>query len=170
MSSAFFYGTLMHPKILKRVIRNNGAHLNIAPAVLLEHTRHNVKDADFPGILPYEKARHLFEQDLNDEEKCVRGTLVSGLTKKDIRFLDKFEGSLYVRVEVDVHPLGPFSDLSHYSSQNDASIIPSDPEPLPSVLTSSVKAQTYVFLDSSEVEAELWSFEDFVRNHSSNWY
>jgi hypothetical protein len=36
--TAFFYGTLMHPKILKRVIKNEGAHLEICPAVLLVRT------------------------------------------------------------------------------------------------------------------------------------
>jgi hypothetical protein len=35
MVSAFFYGTLMHPKIFKRVIQNEGTHLTIAPAALL---------------------------------------------------------------------------------------------------------------------------------------
>ena len=33
--SAFFYGTLLHPKILKRVIGNDGSYLEICPAVLL---------------------------------------------------------------------------------------------------------------------------------------
>lgn len=33
--SAFFYGTLLHPKVLKRVIGNDGSHLTICPAVLL---------------------------------------------------------------------------------------------------------------------------------------
>jgi len=33
-TSAFFYGTLMHPKILTRVIGNDGSHLEICPAVL----------------------------------------------------------------------------------------------------------------------------------------
>ncbi|KIM80477.1 hypothetical protein PILCRDRAFT_533611 [Piloderma croceum F 1598] len=33
--SAFFYGTLMHPDILKRVIGNDGAHLKICSAILL---------------------------------------------------------------------------------------------------------------------------------------
>ena len=33
--SAFFYGTLLHPKVLKRVIGNDGQHLTIRPAVLL---------------------------------------------------------------------------------------------------------------------------------------
>jgi hypothetical protein len=32
---AFFYGTLMHPKILERVIKNDGSHLEICPAVLM---------------------------------------------------------------------------------------------------------------------------------------
>lgn len=59
--TAFFYGTLMHPKILKAVIRNNGSHLRICPAVILvrvtsfsigkyclkhllqDYTRHKVK-------------------------------------------------------------------------------------------------------------------------------
>jgi hypothetical protein len=35
MASAFFYGTLMHPRILKRVINNDGSHLKICQAVLL---------------------------------------------------------------------------------------------------------------------------------------
>ena len=33
--SAFFYGILLHPKILKRVVGNDGSHLEICPAVLL---------------------------------------------------------------------------------------------------------------------------------------
>lgn len=33
--AAFFYGTLMHPMILRRVINNSGNHLKICPAVLL---------------------------------------------------------------------------------------------------------------------------------------
>ena len=32
--NAFFYGTLMHPKILTRVIGNDGTHLEICPAIL----------------------------------------------------------------------------------------------------------------------------------------
>lgn len=33
--SAFFYGTLLHPYVLKRVIHNDGSHLSFCPAVLL---------------------------------------------------------------------------------------------------------------------------------------
>ena len=31
---AFFYGTLLHPKVLKRVINNDGNHLSVTPAIL----------------------------------------------------------------------------------------------------------------------------------------
>lgn len=34
-TKAFFYGTLMHPEILKRVVGNEGTHLEICPAVLM---------------------------------------------------------------------------------------------------------------------------------------
>ena len=33
-TTAFFYGTLMHPKILMRVIKNDGSHLKLCPAIL----------------------------------------------------------------------------------------------------------------------------------------
>lgn len=33
--SAFFYGTLLHPAILRRVIGHDGQHLQICPALLL---------------------------------------------------------------------------------------------------------------------------------------
>lgn len=33
-NTAFFYGTLMHPKILKRVITHEGAELEVAAAIL----------------------------------------------------------------------------------------------------------------------------------------
>ncbi|EIN10903.1 hypothetical protein PUNSTDRAFT_63888 [Punctularia strigosozonata HHB-11173 SS5] len=93
--SAFFYGTLLHPKILKRVINNDGSHLEICPAVLLANLT-DVQHADYPGILPYENSRVLFERDLEPEQRCVRGTLVRGLTDSDVRSLDFFEGAVRV--------------------------------------------------------------------------
>ncbi|KIK10353.1 hypothetical protein K443DRAFT_80905 [Laccaria amethystina LaAM-08-1] len=92
-TSLFFYGTLMHPKILKRVIRNNGAHLQLCSALLLEYTRHRIKDEDYPGIVPYSGSRKLFNYDLKEEERTVRGILVTGLTAQDVAYLDFFEGN-----------------------------------------------------------------------------
>jgi len=45
--SAFFYGTLLHPKILKRVIDSDGSHLEICPAVLLV----SGDDTPFLGVM-----------------------------------------------------------------------------------------------------------------------
>ena len=37
-SSAFFYGTLMHPAVIRRVIRNDGLHLQMCSAILYVST------------------------------------------------------------------------------------------------------------------------------------
>ncbi|PCH42564.1 hypothetical protein WOLCODRAFT_102363 [Wolfiporia cocos MD-104 SS10] len=95
--SAFFYGTLLHPSILRRVIGHEGQQLKICPALLLEHTRHQIKHADYPAVVPYSKSRQLFGEtgrDLTPEERTVRGTLVTGLSKEDIELLDIFEGDV----------------------------------------------------------------------------
>lgn len=34
MTSAFFYGILIHPKILKRALNNDASHLRFSPAIL----------------------------------------------------------------------------------------------------------------------------------------
>ena len=36
----------------------------------------------------------MFDRDLNLEEKSVRGSLVTGLSKEDVRLLDIFEGNV----------------------------------------------------------------------------
>jgi hypothetical protein len=79
------------------VIGNDGAHLELCPALLREYTRHQVKSADYPAVVPYAQSRaHLFEKDLAAEDRCVRGTLVRGLTKADMDFLDVFEGDVSI--------------------------------------------------------------------------
>jgi hypothetical protein len=92
--SAFFYETLMHPSILTRVIKNNGSHLRVCPAVLMGYTRHQVEDCDYPGIVPYEIGHKSFDRKLNRDERCVRGVLVDGLTESDMQLLDIFEGDV----------------------------------------------------------------------------
>jgi len=166
--SAFFYGTLLHPRILKRVIQNDGDHLELCPAVLLDYTRHKVALADYPGIVPYEKDRAFFKRDLCREDRCVRGTYVKGLSAKDIRFLDIFEGSDYRRLEAMVHPLSPLTPLNGPSE----TVVTFNPEPLPPIedLAPPLPCQTYVwtsYLD--ELEPELWSYEVFVRDNLHKW-
>ncbi|EJU04710.1 hypothetical protein DACRYDRAFT_47945 [Dacryopinax primogenitus] len=92
--NAFFYGTLMYPKIIKRVLNNTGNHLSVCPAILLDYTRHQVKHADYPGVIPYSQTRRLLDRELPESERCVRGSLVYGLTKEDFSVLDIFEGGV----------------------------------------------------------------------------
>jgi hypothetical protein len=51
---------------------------------------------DYPAIIPGERSQKLLGRELTAEENSVRGTLVAGLTAKDITFLDVFEG--YARI------------------------------------------------------------------------
>ncbi|KAF9468051.1 hypothetical protein BDZ94DRAFT_1247062 [Collybia nuda] len=168
---AFFYGTLMHPKILERVIKNDGSHLAVCPAALMDHTRHKVKNEDYPGLIPYVQGRTLCNRELSPEEKSVRGTLVKGLTEKDMKLLDFFEGPEYIRKGVDVHPLGPMIKLSEYGSDKE-SLIPSIPPPLPIAIDNSpiIHAETYIYDQFRNLDAELWSFETFVKNNARKWY
>ncbi|KAH9993805.1 hypothetical protein BJV77DRAFT_1103390 [Russula vinacea] len=180
MASAFFYGTLMHPKILKRVLHNDASHLQICPAILMDYTRHKVKFADYPAILPCERSKTLLGRELTPEENSIRGTLVTGFTAMDIIFLDVFEGDQYVRREVNVHPLGRLtaipSDAVVTSSSTETTVegclIPAALPPLPSAseLAHPIPAQTYVWgEEDSGLEKELWSFDEFVSKNAYRW-
>ncbi|KAJ7104126.1 hypothetical protein B0H15DRAFT_767084 [Mycena belliarum] len=166
LKSAFFYGTLMHPKILKRVIGNDGSHLHICPAVLLQYTRHKVKYADYPGIVAYTEGRALFQHELDREACSVRGTMVTGLTALDMKRLDIFEGTEYDREKVQVYPLERLVGLADYMMLTVA------PEPLPSdaALPAPVEVETYVYGDIAGLMPEIWDFDDFVKKNAWKWY
>ncbi|KIY49222.1 hypothetical protein FISHEDRAFT_40992 [Fistulina hepatica ATCC 64428] len=175
--SAFFYGSLMHPKILTKVINNDGLHLQICPACTprpKDFTRHRVKDADYPGIIPYERSAKNFGTLLDHNEISVRGTLVTGLTPLDIKYLDEFEDDEYDRQEVEVHPLGAFITITEaitaIETEAKPSLLPSTPPPMPADLAPAVKADAYIFKQVEWLEAETWSYEDFVKNRAKHWY
>ncbi|KAJ6531828.1 hypothetical protein B0H19DRAFT_457804 [Mycena capillaripes] len=161
--SAFFYGTLMHPKILRRVIGNDGTHLQICPAVLLNFTRHKVKFADYPGIVPYSEGRALFDEELDREACSVRGTMVTGLTKSDMAFLDIFEGDEYTREKVEVHPLENLVDLAEYVMDTATHSLPAD-------LPEAAEVETYVFGKIGRLMPDIWDFDDFVQKNAWKWY
>jgi hypothetical protein len=100
---------------------------------------------------------------------------VSGLTAEDVALLDVFEGNEYVRLQVLVHPLGPFTPVPVDAATSGAvedSLIPADLPPLPAAreLTQTVPAQTYVWCQNdSGLDKELWSFEEFVRKNAWKW-
>lgn len=172
--TAFFYGTLIHPAILRRVIGHEGPELQIAPALLLDYTRHRIKHADYPGIVPYEKSKSIFRRDLSREENSVRGTLVTGLTDQDVEHLDVFEGDEYSRDTVSVYPLSSFTPLSDTSPHHtrDSNIVPSSTPSLPSLdtLPPPLSAQTYVWIDPvAHLEPAIWEYSDFVRDSAWRW-
>ena len=150
--TAFFYGTLMAPPVLRRVIWGSQtpptpAHaslLSIRPAILHAHQRRNVRHADYHAVVP------------SLAENEVRGTLVEGLTDGDIWRLDIFEGSEYSRQDVKVHVL---------SSKGRAG----DPEHQ-DVLGEEVQAQTYIWIAGEhKLETEEWDFDHFVKEKMSRW-
>jgi len=151
--TAFFYGTLMAPRVLDRVChgpdlpnsttRHINAALTIRPALLKGFRRHRVLHADYPGIVP-------------DETGTVRGTVVSGLTDGDIWRLDIFEGDEYERRAVQAHLI--------VANQDGTS------EPAASDLGASVDCETYVWIAGKrQLEDREWDFEEFVREKIGRW-
>ncbi|KAH8823351.1 AIG2-like family-domain-containing protein, partial [Flagelloscypha sp. PMI_526] len=160
--TAFFYGTLMHPKILTRVLKNDGSHLLIAHAVLYEYTRYKVKYAAFPGITPTNQDINLNDDSTyNHEQHSVEGTLVIGLTESDMEMLDEFEGSQYERKTVQAHPLSPFIPPSRHQLLA---------TPGESKKQLAVEAETYVYREVDHLEHEPWSFEEFLEKNAWMWF
>jgi hypothetical protein len=84
----------MAPEVLYRVIYGTTtpekwqkANLKIVPAILHGYCRHQVQNADYPGIIA-------------EDGKSVKGTYVTGLNGQDVRRLDLFEGTEYERIIV----------------------------------------------------------------------
>ena len=73
-----------------------------------------------------------------------------------------------------MHPLGPFTPVPVDTTTSGAvedGLIPADlPLPAASELAQTVPAQTYVWgLDDSDLDTELWSFDEFVRKNAWKW-
>ncbi|EPS93525.1 hypothetical protein FOMPIDRAFT_1136034 [Fomitopsis schrenkii] len=168
--TAFFYGTLLHPAILRRVIGHEGQKLEICPALLLDYTRHQIKHADYPAVLPYSRSRELYEHDLSPEGRVVRGTLVTGLEEADIELLDIFEGNEYIRENISAYPLAAFVPLS--SPESPSAVPLGTPPPLPPLdsLTAPIPAQTYVWSQPiSRLSSNIWEYTDFMRDSAHKW-
>jgi len=148
--TAFFYGTLMAPGVLHRVIHGTPdpapwqrALLTVRPARLLSYRRHRVKNADYPAVLPHEGS-------------CVRGSVVSGLTEGDLYRLDIFEGDQYSRKKVKVQVLNV--GLDEAATNDDE------------VLLEEVEAETYVWQEGPQtLEPQEWDFEEFKRDKMKAW-
>ncbi|CEG68643.1 hypothetical protein RMATCC62417_04860 [Rhizopus microsporus] len=117
MSSVFFYGSLMSPVVLIRVLLGSGVSeqaklekfksIRLRPASLKGYIRSSLKGEDYPAIVHTGK-----------EQDKVAGILCEGLSKLDVRALDTFEGEDYlrspVRVTVDEDQTTVETDVYHY--------------------------------------------------------
>ncbi|KAI9716172.1 MAG: hypothetical protein M1828_000455 [Chrysothrix sp. TS-e1954] len=196
IASLFFYGTLMSVSVLARVtsrpqssirssksprsssppasqssnITPDTSHttLTVRPAILPGHIRHRVKAADYPAVVP----------DNDGKGDGVRGTMVTGLTKKDLFRLDIFEGDEYERMDVEVMLLPEEYDSMSKSTGERTSATSKDPPPSTSTIPSEAKptelekrrTQTYVWIsDFSDLEDREWDYNEFVREKMWRW-
>ncbi|KAI9777243.1 MAG: hypothetical protein M1839_008973 [Geoglossum umbratile] len=145
--NAFFYGTLMAPRVLYRICYGNpdpehwqANLLTIVPAILHNFRRHKVRYADYPAILPQANG-------------SVRGTLVTGLTPMDVSRLDRFEGSDYARKKVKVRTLVKAGD---------------GPEDI--IEGEEVETEVYVWISGmDELEDGEWDFAEFITEKVARW-
>lgn len=96
------YGTKTPPEVVK------GLH-TFTPAILRDHCRHRVKDADYPAVVP-------------EKGHSVRGIYASGLTDANLHKLDCFEGAEYERVTAQVEVLGSQNGQQIVSGVESASV------------------------------------------------
>jgi len=147
--TCFFYGTLMAFPILSRVIYGTQycdpwqkERLRIRPAILYDHCRHRVRGVDYPGVIP-------------QQGKCVRGTVVEGLSKMDIEKLDYFEGNEYDRRMVAVKVLLDEKQIENKETHREGETL---------------QANIYVWVEGNHyLEDEEWDFEHFVKAKLRNW-
>ncbi|KAF2841526.1 hypothetical protein M501DRAFT_1000774 [Patellaria atrata CBS 101060] len=163
LGAAFFYGTLMSPSILFRVIHgtpNPPTYLTnpytSTPALLPHHRRHRVRHADYPGVLPS-----------STPTASVRGTLVRGLTFEDIRRLDIFEGSEYERRRVKVRVLTPTPKAT---DEKKAGAEGAEGSRVEETEGEEVECETYIWIaDAEDLELQEWDFAEFVREKMRFW-
>ncbi|EDU43961.1 GGACT domain-containing protein [Pyrenophora tritici-repentis] len=157
----FFYGTLMAPPVLHRVIWGSptpptAAHatlLHIRPAILHAHRRHRVKGADYPAVVPTAE----------EPTSSVRGTLVTGLTDGDIWRLDIFEGDEYSREKVRVRVLVD-------EDKEGGTGIPGVGVRGEGTEGEEVDAETYIWTAGAHrLEPKEWDFNEFVKEKMERW-
>ena len=73
-------------------------------------------------------------------------------------------------VEVSVHPLEEFQDISAHLVNEERLPEHPPPLPLPSELLAPLSARTYIFCNENDLKAELWSFKNFVMENVRNRY
>lgn len=111
------------------------------PAILHGYCRRRVRYADYPGMV-------------EDADHTVRGTVVSGITKANLDRLDFFEGSQYDRRVVRPQLLVQAGD----EATGDGN-----------VEGEQIITESYIFLDTRDLEDKEWDFAEFKRDKLQKW-
>ncbi|KAG8902240.1 hypothetical protein FRC01_009627 [Tulasnella sp. 417] len=163
----FFYGALMHPMIVRRAIATENPSLEVAPAILHNHTRLHVTSEDYPALVPSKVASNIVpEGRLREEDTTVRGVLVKGLTKKDLELLDAAEGENYSRETVQCTTLARFMPLSSVHSRQVLG-------ELTSHCDSSAAITAYAYTWNAPIDQlspQVWPFADFLEENVYSWF
>ncbi|WVR08776.1 hypothetical protein IAU60_005834 [Kwoniella sp. DSM 27419] len=174
----FFYGTLCVPACLMRVLGRKCEDLTFQDALLEDYTRHTVKGEPYPAIINREDTISLYGQaDNNTGSKglSTRGTLVRGLSYKDISLLDIYEGTEYSRKKLPVQTLtepAPINELPSTLSDPTSRVSAENTPPETGRQGSygKVEAWTFVWSDPLDrLEPEIWTFEEFIQSKKSAW-
>ncbi|CAG8205049.1 unnamed protein product [Penicillium nalgiovense] len=179
----FFYGTLMVPQILHRVIHGQAdpepwqkAMLRFQPAILHGYRRHRVENADYPGIVVVPETQPETESPApkTSAGTSVIGTLVSGLTDGDVYRLDRFEGSEYEKRRVTVRLLREKQGGEHSHAGEGVTAESQLREMLNAGAESAgegeVSAVTYVYTAGRDMlEDAEWDFGSFKRDKLAWW-
>lgn len=139
----------MAPEVLYRTIFGNSnpdpsitRHLGFIPARLRQFRRHRVKMAKFPAIFP-------------SAASLVPGVCITGLTDGDLRALDRFETTMFKRMDV---AFKVWKDMDLEDLFLGVSPIERDGH--------EVEGQTYVWAEGlTELEPAEWDFNDFRNKH-----
>lgn len=172
----FFYGTLVHPAILSKIIGHAGSTLSIQPAILPRHELHHVVGQDYPALLTLERSESVAAE--GKHLGAVRGTVVRGLGPEDVRRLDAFEGDEYVRVRVRIVPDPESPALANDVRPRDALagvLAQLDPARVKALLArgddGEEEAQAYLWRAPLDLlEARVWDFAEFANSgRTARW-
>ena len=84
--------------------------------------------------------------------------------------VDRNSQKEYQRRRIEVYPLERFRDISAHAVNEDTLQNHFPPLPSPTELQRSTEAETYVYCDVRNLEVQLWSYEDFVKQNAWKWY
>lgn len=181
----FFFGTLVHPAILSKIIQNDGSHLSVQPAILPGYVIHHIIDEDYPALIVREQSDILMKSavEVQDEKaiiaaNAVRGTVVRGLSAVDVLRLDTFEGDEYVRIGCSVRPDPSITAMPNNKRPRDESIgqilSTLDADKIDHIIATVPEEAANVYLwkaSTNMLEPRIWDFADFAASGKDRkWY